>query len=109
MPIKEERIYFDDQGGGQMKIVTEDVSPCLLLNAAKKHALIVYEKKPTRRGEKKSEARSSLWNKKGPPKVISFSPRHIWDQLGYNVNRCILSTDYKMQVGVIIRRKRGCR
>lgn len=39
-------IYLDDQGGRQMQILKEDVSPCILLNGAKAHALIVCEKKP---------------------------------------------------------------
>lgn len=34
-------LYFDDQGGGVMKVVSEDVSPTILLNGAKAHALIV--------------------------------------------------------------------
>ena len=42
-----ERIYLDDQGGRQMQVLKEDVSPCILLNGAKAHALIVCEKKPT--------------------------------------------------------------
>lgn len=37
-------IYLDDQGGKQMQILKEDVSPCILLNGAKAHALIVCEK-----------------------------------------------------------------
>lgn len=44
--IKRERIYFDDQGGQQMRVLKEDVSPCILLNGAKAHALIVCERKP---------------------------------------------------------------
>ena len=39
-------IYLDDQGGRQMQVLKEDVSPCILLNGAKAHALIVCEKKP---------------------------------------------------------------
>lgn len=41
-----ERIYLDDQGGHQMQVLKEDVSPCILLNGAKAHALIVCEKHP---------------------------------------------------------------
>ena len=41
----ERPIYFDDQGGRQMQVLKEDVSPCILLNGAKAHALIVCEKK----------------------------------------------------------------
>lgn len=45
--MKEERpIYLDDQGGCQMQVLKEDVSPCILLNGAKAHALIVCKKKP---------------------------------------------------------------
>ena len=40
-----ERIYLDDQGGTVMQLLTEDVSPTLMLNAAKAHALIVCEPK----------------------------------------------------------------
>lgn len=40
-----ERIYLDDQGGMVMQLLTEDVSPTLMLNAAKAHALIVCEPK----------------------------------------------------------------
>lgn len=39
-------IYLDDQGGRQMQVLREDVSPCILLNGAKAHALIVCETKP---------------------------------------------------------------
>ena len=39
-------IYLDDQGGRQMLILKEDVSPCILLNGAKAHALIVCEPMP---------------------------------------------------------------
>jgi hypothetical protein len=40
-----DHIYLDDQGGAIMRIVREDVSPCLLLNAARSHGLIVLTKK----------------------------------------------------------------
>lgn len=39
-------IYLDDQGGRQMQVLQDDVSPCILLNGAKAHALIVCERKP---------------------------------------------------------------
>lgn len=34
-------LFFDDQGGGVMNLVDGDVSPSILLNAAKGHALLV--------------------------------------------------------------------
>lgn len=37
-------IYLDDQGGSVMNVLKEDVSPTLMLNAAKAHALIVCQK-----------------------------------------------------------------
>ena len=40
-----ERIYLDDQGGVVMQLLSDDVSPTLMLNAAKAHALIVCEPK----------------------------------------------------------------
>lgn len=43
--MEEQCIYLDDQGGRQMQVLKEDVSPCILLNGAKAHALIVCEKK----------------------------------------------------------------
>lgn len=41
-----ERIYLDDQGGQVMQILSKDVSPTIMQNAGKAHALIVCEKKP---------------------------------------------------------------
>ena len=43
--MKGERIYMDDQGGMKMQVLKEDVSPCILLNGAKGHSLIVCERK----------------------------------------------------------------
>ena len=40
-----ERIFLDDQGGQVMQVLTKDVSPTIMLNAGKAHALIVCEKK----------------------------------------------------------------
>ena len=44
--MSKEVIFLDDQGGRQMNVLKEDVSPCILLNGAKAHALIVCERKP---------------------------------------------------------------
>lgn len=41
--MKKERYYLDDQGGSQMSVMSEDISPCILLNGGKGHALIVCE------------------------------------------------------------------
>ena len=41
-----ERIYLDDQGGQVMQILSKDVSPTIMQNAGKAHALIVCETKP---------------------------------------------------------------
>ena len=41
-----ERIYLDDQGGQVMQVLSKDVSPTIMQNAGKAHALIVCEKKP---------------------------------------------------------------
>lgn len=38
-----ERIYLDDQGGSVMQILSKDVSPTIMQNAGKAHALIVCE------------------------------------------------------------------
>lgn len=43
--MKDRHIYLDDQGGKQMSIVKDDVSPCMLLNGAKAHGLIVCKPK----------------------------------------------------------------
>lgn len=43
--MSNEKIYLDDQGGRQMQVLADDVSPCILLNGAKAHALIVCETK----------------------------------------------------------------
>lgn len=37
----ERLLYLDDQGGGVMNVVDDDISPTILLNGAKAHALIV--------------------------------------------------------------------
>ena len=39
------RIYLDDQGGQFMQILSKDVSPTIMQNAGKAHALIVCEPK----------------------------------------------------------------
>ncbi len=44
MPV--ERLYLDDQGGQVMQVLSKDVSPTIMQNAGKAHALIVCEKKP---------------------------------------------------------------
>lgn len=44
--MSKEHIYLDDQGGQVMQVVKEDVSPCILQNGAKAHALIICETKP---------------------------------------------------------------
>lgn len=45
--MKEGRIYLDDQGGQVMSVLKEDISPTIMQNAGKAHALIVCEKKST--------------------------------------------------------------
>ena len=40
-----QRIYLDDQGGQVMKVLKEDISPTIMQNAGKAHALIVCEDK----------------------------------------------------------------
>lgn len=37
----DKNIYFDDQGGKNMVIIKDDVAPCILLNSAEAHALII--------------------------------------------------------------------
>lgn len=37
------RIVVDDQGGANITVVEGDVSPTILLNAGKAHALIIAE------------------------------------------------------------------
>ena len=39
------RIYLDDQGGKVMQVFSKDVSPTIMQNAGKAHALIVCEPK----------------------------------------------------------------
>lgn len=41
--MKPERIYLDDQGGQVMQVLSKDVSPTIMQNAGKAHALIVCE------------------------------------------------------------------
>jgi hypothetical protein len=38
-----ERIFLDDQGGQVMQVLSKDVSPTIMQNAGKAHALIVCE------------------------------------------------------------------
>lgn len=38
-------MFVDDQGGGNINVVKGNVSPCLLLNAAKGHGLVVVSPK----------------------------------------------------------------
>ena len=40
-----ERIFLDDQGGNVMQVLTKDVSPTIMQNAGKAHALIVCEQR----------------------------------------------------------------
>lgn len=44
--MRRKPIYLDDQGGSVMQVLSKDVSPTIMLNGAKAHALIVCEKKP---------------------------------------------------------------
>lgn len=39
------RIYVDDQGGANITVVKDEVSPTILLNGAKAHAMIIAELK----------------------------------------------------------------
>ena len=45
--MKDSRIYLDDQGGRIMNVLSADVSPTIMLNAGKAHALIVCEPRNT--------------------------------------------------------------